>query len=401
MKRIQVLFIVMLFAGMTADAQLKVNSTGKVGIATGTNTLQSRLSVGWNSYFDYYNSSIGIAATPESNNQFRNLGIAGIIKKDANNVYNHNFGVFGLVSGIDSNNSENYGVSGMIENNNVINNPGGSGILGSSNMYPYYYPITISGSQAGYFYGPVIITGTLTVPTVLNTSDARLKENIIPLSETDEDGRLTLERVSSMNVVEYNFKNRLAEEKPMANEKDDPDKARAAYEAAKAEADEMASRRHLGLVAQELQAICPDMVQEGQDGYLAINYTELVPLLIRSIQTLKQELDELKAEGARMALAPQATAAGTSASIITNKLFQNSPNPFTAQTVIRFQLAEDAMNATIYIFDMQGKELKQIPVYHGQQSVTINGYELSAGMYLYSLVVNGQEIETKRMILSK
>ena len=209
----------------------------------------------------------------------------------------------------------------MIENNNVINNPGGSGILGSSNMYPYYYPITISGSQAGYFYGPVIITGTLTVPTVLNTSDARLKENIIPLSETDEDGRLTLERVSSMNVVEYNFKNRLAEEKPMANEKDDPDKARAAYEAAKAEADEMASRRHLGLVAQELQAICPDMVQEGQDGYLAINYTELVPLLIRSIQTLKQELDELKAEGARMALAPQATAAGTSASIITNKLF--------------------------------------------------------------------------------
>lgn len=93
MKRTQVLFIVMLFAGMTADAQLKVNSTGKVGIATGTNTLQSRLSVGWNSYFDCYNSSIGIAATPESNNQFRNLGIAGIIKKDANNVYNHNFGL--------------------------------------------------------------------------------------------------------------------------------------------------------------------------------------------------------------------------------------------------------------------------------------------------------------------
>ena len=53
------------------------------------------------------------------------------------------------------------------------------------------------------------------------------------------------------------------------------------------------------------------------------------------------------------------------------------------------------------IFDMTGKMLKQIPVDPSMQSVTVNGYELSAGIYLYSLVVNGQEIDTKRMILSK
>ena len=32
---------------------------------------------------------------------------------------------------------------------------------------------------------------------------------------------------------------------------------------------------------------------------------------------------------------------------------------------------------------------------------TINGYELGEGLYLYSLVVNGREIDTKRMFLSK
>ncbi|MBQ9863773.1 MAG: T9SS type A sorting domain-containing protein [Bacteroidales bacterium] len=82
-------------------------------------------------------------------------------------------------------------------------------------------------------------------------------------------------------------------------------------------------------------------------------------------------------------------------------LYQNTPNPFTAQTEIRFSLPDDAPQAYIYIFDMTGKMQKQIPVDPDQQSVTINGYELSAGIYLYSLVVGGQEIDTKRMILSK
>ncbi|MBO5632753.1 MAG: T9SS type A sorting domain-containing protein, partial [Aeriscardovia sp.] len=82
-------------------------------------------------------------------------------------------------------------------------------------------------------------------------------------------------------------------------------------------------------------------------------------------------------------------------------LMQNTPNPFSERTVIRFTLPENAQNAYIYIFDMQGKMQKQIPVNASMQSVTVNGYELSAGMYIYSLVVNGKEVDTKRMILSK
>ena len=39
------------------------------------------------------------------------------------------------------------------------------------------------------------------------------------------------------------------------------------------------------------------MVIEGQDGYLGVNYVELVPILIRSIQELKQELDDVKDGG--------------------------------------------------------------------------------------------------------
>ena len=52
-------------------------------------------------------------------------------------------------------------------------------------------------------------------------------------------------------------------------------------------------------------------------------------------------------------------------------------------------LPDDAPASYIYIFDMTGKMQKQIPVDPNQQSVTINGYELQAGIYLYSLRISG------------
>lgn len=143
------------------------------------------------------------------------------------------------------------------------------------------------------------------------------------------------------------------------------------------------------------------MVQEGKDGYLAVNYAELVPVLIRSIQVLKQEVDELKGVDGSARMAPQSSGVNPTIATSKNKLFQNTPNPFKEETVIRFQLADDACDAAICIFDMSGKMLKQMSVDSSMQSVTIGGNELSAGMYLYSLVVNGNEIDTKRMILSK
>lgn len=96
-----------------------------------------------------------------------------------------------------------------------------------------------------------------------------------------------------MNIVEYNLKGQQFEEIP---ENTDPKKAeelRKELEFLKKEDKEMTSRRHLGVDARELQKVYPGLVLEGQDGYLSVNYLEMVPLVIRSIQELKQELDEL------------------------------------------------------------------------------------------------------------
>jgi hypothetical protein len=51
---------------------------------------------------------------------------------------------------------------------------------------------------------------------------------------------------------------------------------------------------------------------------------------------------------------------------------------------------------------LQGIELKAYPITQtGLNSVTLNGSELQAGMYLYTLVVDNEIIDTKRMILTK
>jgi len=60
-----------------------------------------------------------------------------------------------------------------------------------------------------------------------------------------------------------------------------------------------------------------------------------------------------------------------------------------------------ANHAFIYVYNLQGIELKSFPVTQGFNTITIHGSELPAGMYLYALVVDNEIIDTKRMILTK
>jgi len=52
--------------------------------------------------------------------------------------------------------------------------------------------------------------------------------------------------------------------------------------------------------------------------------------------------------------------------------------------------------------DLQGIELKSYPLAQtGANTIVVNGSELPAGMYLYTLVADNEIIDTKRMILTK
>ena len=50
----------------------------------------------------------------------------------------------------------------------------------------------------------------------------------------------------------------------------------------------------VGVIAQEIEEVLPEVVQTRDNGYKAVKYEKIVPLLIEAIKELKQEIEELK-----------------------------------------------------------------------------------------------------------
>lgn len=60
--------------------------------------------------------------------------------------------------------------------------------------------------------------------------------------------------------------------------------------------DDETHAKNIGCIAQDLQKICPEIVHEDKDGYLSIEETKLVYLLLQEVKELKKELKTLKGE---------------------------------------------------------------------------------------------------------
>jgi len=70
---------------------------------------------------------------------------------------------------------------------------------------------------------------------------------------------------------------------------------------------------------------------------------------------------------------------------------------------IKYFFSTQAKHASIMIFNMQGVLQKryELPATNGEGVLVVSANEFQAGMYLYSLIINGQEVSTKKMILSE
>jgi hypothetical protein len=106
----------------------------------------------------------------------------------------------------------------------------------------------------------VAISGDLTVNgTIINPSDMRLKKNITTLTGV-------LGKLNCLRGVRYEFKDQ----------------------------QKYAVGPQVGVIAQELQRVFPELVTQGADGYLAVNYSQLTGVLIQAIKEQQQEIDLLK-----------------------------------------------------------------------------------------------------------
>lgn len=394
----KILSVVVLFIFFSnSQAQILVENSGKVAVGVSydsSNPLLSKFSINSRGYANTLatiastnlNNGVLITRTGgspysehyalrvENNDVWGLTDNYGIYTKAFNsypiNDSSKSFGIFAFAGNCSN---ANYGVCGVLGGTQK-----GSGVYGTNGSM---IELNQGEQYAGYFNGDCKITGTLYVPQLNTSSDFRLKENI----ESVDKGCLS--NLLKMNVVRYNLKQRevnildsIESKKGLLYDPESP----------------LLTKKHYGLIAQELQEIYPDLVTEGKDGYLSINYLEIIPLLIQSIQELETKVEALSSSSESPKQSPSKEDNLSSE----NVLLQNIPNPFRESTIINCNINNDVKSAVLYLYNMNGLQVDKIEInQRGSVPVTIRRNNLSAGIYIYSLIVDNEVIDMKRMII--
>lgn len=220
-----------------------------------------------------------------------------------------------------------------------------------------------------------------------NYSDERIKKNITNLKSSLE--KIKMLRGVSYNLNEDNFNNLSERAKSDIN------------------------NESIGFIAQEVEKVFPQLVTKSDtDGIYGVNYVSLIPVIVEAMKEQQNQIDSLKKVISKTKTSKKSTTTEIDeyeTDIKDNKnsnllasLDQNAPNPFNQSTQIGYYLPETINSANLYIFDMNGLQIRSIQINSkGKGSITIYGSELNAGMYLYTLIADGKEIDTKRMILTQ
>lgn len=400
MKKVYLFILACLYI-TSVHSQLVVDSLGRVGI--GTDAPQSALSVGNNSdtlsaiSCHTPNKTYGIF----SKNNFRRVdGNNYSIYSISNNTSGNSNGTYSVATSDNNMSSTHYaiGVSGLAGRAyTAIGVFGGkapgagvtsvsAGVYGAELGSTYSFGI-YTDKYAGFFNGKIRVTngiyGTLFTPNpgIISGGDGAKSNNSVALSDIGE------------NVTDkFNHVQTLQFHREVSDTKTGEDNV----------LESSLPSIQYGLDANQLKAVYPELVKEDANGNVSINYVEMVPLLVQSVNELSKELAELKGTTAKRAKAETTGIENTSNDIDMVRMDQNKPNPFSESTVIGLNIPEKTQKANIFIYDLSGKQIQNVPVAErGETNITVYASELGAGMYTYTLVVEGKVVVTRKMVVIK
>ena len=214
-------------------------------------------------------------------------------------------------------------------------------------------------------------------------SDRRLKNSIASLSNG------VLEKVMMLNPVAYYFNH-----------------------------DKVKDKRTYGFIAQEVQKVNEDWVVTREDDFLGISYVEFVPILTKAIQEQQEVINEKdeqihalqqELENVQDVLNRVIDFVGLPEEPVEEKitltdaqLGQNQPNPTTGQTTIPFLIPEHIKNAVLRISGINGQVIYESEIgQRGPGLWKVDTKSLSPATYQYSLVLDGQLVATRRMVIQK
>ncbi|MGY8867161.1 MAG: pyocin knob domain-containing S74 family peptidase, partial [Methylophagaceae bacterium] len=136
---------------------------------------------------------------------------------------------------------------------------------GATGTNSYYVGIPSNTSaQTLYVGGPILADGDV---TAFYSSDRRLKENIKPIENS-------LDKIKKLNGVTFDWIKLTEEEKGVKHQYNEGS--------------------DLGVIAQEVEEVLPELVKTRKSGYKAVDYQKFTAVLIEAVKDQQTQIDELK-----------------------------------------------------------------------------------------------------------
>lgn len=271
---------------------------------------------------------------------------------------------------------------------------GRNGFYGQSNggcVFSYYKgdPSAEISSSVFQFFTDVIANSFIV------RSDSRLKTNVESLEGSEE-------MLSRISPVSYSLsKSTLVEKNSAAGTENVGGDSPLAPD----------PRTRFGFIAQEVKEVFPELVMEDEEGVLGVDYIGFIPVLVDAVKNLRakvesqqEELTALRMQNGNLRKGAPTAGAYSTPDILASEsmVYQNRPNPFSDTTVIPYDVPEGVVQADIYIYTLQGQQvMHKVVDERGSGSLTVDAASLTPGMYIYTLMTDGVEAGSKRMIVTE
>lgn len=394
----RVFFIMFLmFLSLGVFAQLSVNSSGKVSISNNGYRVLDISGKNQNIYaVRTGNASSSAIATItgicDKDGIPTSIGVEGTSVSSSSTQYydnlNRSYGVMGTAG--HGGNGWNFGVFGRLQNSY------GAGVYGSAITNDWGR--NISDPYAGYFNGNVQVLGN--VQATGSVSGILLGASVSPTSSVsiladDIKSESVSDKMANLSVVSY------YKEQPMVLTENLKESEEVAPNWISEIELQSLSKKHYALSAEELEDVFPELVYTNADKSKSINYVEMIPLLLQSINELRSEVAKLKEENNKYSNKKMATDIKDCIESPI-ELSQNKPNPWNESTEITLSVPESFKNAIVLFFDLKGKQVFEQKLYtSGEQSLKFYAKDFTPGIYIYSLVVDGNLVASKKMLVLK
>ncbi len=262
------------------------------------------------------------------------------------------------------------------------------GISDNSTVFSYNRLSTVSTF-------PFIFYTDIRANSFIVTSDSRLKSDVKSLSNSAD-------MLSSLSPVSYSLVAQSVASDAPASKISSAESVSLDESCAPTPPD---PRTRYGFLAQEVKELFPELVVEDENGTMGIDYIGFIPILVDAVRDLRGRLEEQEKAVARMGggeiMRKSATADRDRLLAEGCVLEQNRPNPFSSTSEIVCNIPVSVSEASIYVYDLQGQQILHLPVAKREYtSVSIEASSLNQGMYIYSLIADGVEIDSKRMIVT-